>query len=214
MSYRFSFLVPWMLTLLLVQRLAKAWLGAGANRAWPRHLALGLASAVIVLLPVRGIPLGRWMAGLNLAPSIPLLCLLTSLVWKTPAGRDWFQPQDRLAAGLFGGLTGTFLYPLAMGLGNFDPYRWGWSFSPLLPVIALASIFLIWRQNRFGIILLLSILGWDLQCLESTNLWDYLVDPLYWVFSLLMLAQAALQTFRQQKMTPALEKARPIANPN
>jgi hypothetical protein len=154
-----------------------------------RLLGLGLASAVVVSLPVDGIPLGRWLAGLNLPPSIPLLGFLAGQVWRDFAGTELFRAKDKQAGWIFGGLAGTVLYPFALGLGNFDPYAWGWSWSALFPIVAASTMYLIWNKNRFGLLLLLSILAYDARWLESPNFWDYLVDPLYWLLSLALLAR-------------------------
>jgi hypothetical protein len=160
---------------------------------WRSLLVLGLASAALVSLPAGGIPLGRWLAGLNLPPSLPLLGLLAGRVWRDFAGTELFRAKDRQAAWIFGGLAGTVLYPMALGLGNFDPYAWGWSFSPLFPIAGAAAMYLIWNQNRFGVLLLLSLLAYDARWLESPNFWDCLVDPFYWLLSLALLAKAALK---------------------
>jgi hypothetical protein len=80
------------------------------------------------------------------------------------------------------------LYPLALGLGKFDPYEWGWSFSPLFAGVAVLTGWLVWKQNRFGILLLLAIVAYHLQLLESTNYWEYLLDPVYCLLAILALS--------------------------
>ena len=212
MSYWFSFVFPWLLVLWFLHSLASglsSFLSKKASRGrrnacaitpdgsrdacrktrWFAFLGFALAAVGVVLSPVGGIPLGRWLAGPNLHPSLPLLAHLVGLVWKAAFGRDLFRPQDREAAWVFGAVMGTVLYPLALGLGKFDPYSWGWSFSVLFPIIALTTIVLIWRGNRFGFLLILSILAYDLHLLESPNFWDYLVDPIYWLLSLGLLTK-------------------------
>ena len=52
---------------------------------------------------------------------------------------------------------------------------------------ALLTVGLLWKQNRFGVVLLLAILAYRLRLLESTNYWDYLVDPIGWVVSMIAL---------------------------
>jgi hypothetical protein len=181
-------------------RSIQQWLWHDAPHAprwkWRPLLAFGFVSAVVVSLPVRGISLGRWLAGLNLPPSIPLLGFLAGQVWQDFAGTELFRAQDRQAGWIFGGLAGTVLYPLALGLGNFDPYAWGWTLSALFPIVAVVTMYLIWTRNRFGVLLLLAILACDARLLDSPNFWDYLVDPVYWLLSLALLAKGALKKNR------------------
>lgn len=69
-------------------------------------------------------------------------------------------------------------YPLAMGLGKYDPYSLGYGSPYLLGFLFLITL-LAWVTDRFFIALSLSLsvmcyaLGWY----ESNNLWDYLIDP-------------------------------------
>jgi len=198
MSHAVSFLFPWLLVVWLLQVLARR----PGNWRW--LLGFGLVALVLVLLPVRGIPLGRWVAGLNYQPSIPFLGCLAALVWKNSFQTEIFRPEDKWAGWIFGGIVGTVLYPLALGLGNFDPYAWGWTFSALFPVAAVITIVLIWKGNRFGILLFLSVVAYDLHLLESNNFWDYLVDPIYWLLSFWMLANAALKKLRRGKIVAAV----------
>ena len=200
MSFILSFLFPWLLIVCLLQVLARR------PGNWRSLLAFALAALVIVLLPARGIPLGRWMAGLNYQPSIPFLGSLAALVWKNCFRSEILRPEDKSIGWIFGGVVGTLLYPLALGLGNFDCYSWGWGFSALFPILAVITIGLIWRRNRFGVLLLLSIVAYDLHWLESPNFWDYLVDPIYWLLSLSMLANAALKKLRGDKLLQPQER--------
>jgi hypothetical protein len=194
MSYWFSFLFPWLLiTALLQWRLVRPQnqrfkLGASV-------LASGITLLVIVV-PVRGIPLGRWLAGLNLNASIPLLALLAEHIWKGAGGPELLRPRERNLAWGFGAIAGTLLYPFALGVGKFDPYSWGWKLGVLFPVTALCAMVLIWRRNRLGWLLLFSMLAYDARCLESINFWDYLVDPVYWFVSVVMFARLIVRKLR------------------
>ena len=66
---------------------------------------------------------------------------------------------------------------MALGLGRFDPYELGWSFSWLFVLVMITTGVLIFIKNRFGVVLVACIFAYDLRLLESPNLWDYLVDP-------------------------------------
>ena len=202
-GYWYSFFSSWLLLF---------WILGAANRVLrslmrppsvPRRpgiflLVCGLAAALVLWIPVGGIPFGRWLSGLNLPPSIPLLALLLNSIWKRQMGTALLEAPDSRAAWLFGGVGGTLLYPLALGIGKWDPYAWGWNFSPLLVMVALLTIYLGWRHNRFGAVLFLCIVAYDLQALESRNFWDYLLDPVYWLLSLVQLVRQAVKRMQSK----------------
>jgi len=205
-SYTVSFLFPWLVMVLLLQVLARR------SGNWRTRLVLALAALVIVLLPVRGIPLGRWMAGLNYQPSIPFLGFLAAFVCNRSGRTELFRSNDTATGWLFGSILGTVLYPLALGLGNFDPYSLGWSFSVIFPIAAVITIGLIWKANRFGFLLLLSIIAYDLHWFESPNFWDYLVDPIYWLVSLALLCRTTLHRRRREKPNEEIRAAQGSAD--
>lgn len=181
-----SALCPW---LLLVLGLQVALDRCGLKlRGWGRLLVLGLAAGGVLLLPVRGMPIAGWVRGVNANFSIPFTALIAVAVWEVEFRRKWFTRTDWTAAWVCGMVAGLALYPFALGWGSFDPYEWGWSFSPLFVAGAVLTALLLWQQNRFGLLLLLAIIAYHLRRQESANYWDYLLDPVYGLVSLAALA--------------------------
>jgi hypothetical protein len=83
------------------------------------------------------------------------------------------------------GLVGLCFYPFALGLGMFDPYGWGYSSVALLiAVLVFALLCAIAKWNRGAWIIGLAIIAWGMQWHESTNLWDYLIDPILVVWAI------------------------------
>lgn len=89
-------------------------------------------------------------------------------------------------------ITGLFFYPAALGLGAIDPYAWGFiskthhHSSALIFIICLAALmfFSLLKQYRLLLLcLVLSTLAYQFKILESQNLWDYLFDPLIFVYA-------------------------------
>lgn len=184
LTHWFAFACPW-LALLWCLQFVGGW--CGLKNGWLRIALPGLAAAGLLALPVQGFPMALWVAGLNANFSIPLNGLLAVAVWEKAFSRKYFTAQDCLAASGFGVVAGLVLYPLALGFGKFDPYEWGWAFSGLFVVIAALTGWLIWKKNRFGLLLLLAIMAWHLRLLESANYWDYLLDPVYFFVSIIAL---------------------------
>lgn len=70
------------------------------------------------------------------------------------------------------------LYPMALGLGPFDPYALG--YAPIVLPMALIVIGLLawWREAELLVLALgLAQIAFALRLYESDNLWDYIVDP-------------------------------------
>jgi hypothetical protein len=173
----YASMAPWLaLTLLLI--------GRSPYPTGIRLLTAPLMAAALLLLPLHHFPLARWIAVLEANPSIILTALLTIAVVGRTGGPRLFTTQDWRAAWIFGAAASLILYPMGLGLTSLDPYTWGW--EPALPLVitAMATVLII-RGNRFGIVLLLGLLGMLLQPMESNNAWDYLLDPIYGIFSLL-----------------------------
>jgi len=93
----------------------------------------------------------------------------------------YFSPKEihvPLVMKVWIALVAIIFYPLALGVSMLDPYAWGYgSFALLAAVIATALIAWLAGSNRIPIILGLAILAWAAGWHESTNLWDYILDP-------------------------------------
>jgi hypothetical protein len=80
----------------------------------------------------------------------------------------------------------------------YDPYRLGYSdifFVGLVLIIAVVAWLL--RYTAIALCLALATLAWSLGWYESTNLWDYLLDPLVAIYAMsaLILRKTNLRLF-------------------
>jgi hypothetical protein len=152
-----------------------ALLGIGISllpHGW-RRLPLAVGSASLALAPIiGGESPAMWVHGALGAPSLTLLLI---------AGKRLLAPAsppllNRPAAALILGVALVF-YPLALGLGPFDPYTHG--YQPLTLLLALAPLgsWLAWRRHDTWLL----VLSLDLLAYAAGvfgNLWDALFDPL------------------------------------
>ena len=176
-----SFLVPTMGLVLIFAGLARL---VGLHpKGWGWCAGLTLVSLAIVMVPLRGMPLARWLAAVVDHWSVPLTALLASTCIQRLFGIDLLQRNERRTACISGAVAGLLLYPLALGWGPFDPYGLGWHFGPLFVSVGVLAAILIWRKNSFGVVLVLAIAAWHLRAVESGNYWDCLIDPFYFLFS-------------------------------
>lgn len=183
-SLFFAAVVPWlMITLFLQKQVQKKHIFTSPVFSFS---FLGLLVAGFLLLPVGGLSLAYWSASLITCLSLPLVGLLLLLILEWLFSYKLFLAQDWKAAWLFGVISSLVLYPAALGLGRIDPYCWGWGTGPLFIGVAGLTLLLLIRKNRFAILLLLALASFDVQLQGSTNLWDYLIDPIYAIVALLL----------------------------
>jgi hypothetical protein len=80
------------------------------------------------------------------------------------------------------------LYPATLGLTYLDPYRLGYAPRLLLAVAGTLTLALLWRRHYLATAMLcVATLGFTLELKESTNYWDYLIDPALGIFCLVVL---------------------------
>jgi hypothetical protein len=182
MTTTFSFVFPFLLMMALCQRVIMWW--GKPSTGWIPTIILALVSALMVSLPILGLPLGRWFFSLFANPSIPLTALLFSWVFKNAFQLSLLDVKGIRTGWIFSLLAGAALYPMALGAGAFDPYPAGWHFSWLFVVLLLVTVIMLSLKNRFSGVLLVTILAFNLRLLESGNLWDYLVDPILVITSI------------------------------
>jgi len=192
-----SAVCPWLALMWCLQRAAR--LVGLPLRGWTLLAMTGAIAAAVMLVPIQGLELARWVAGLNANFSIPLTAILAVIVWERIFERSLFSEREWTTAWSFGAIGGLALYPMALGLGSFDPYEWGWRFSLLFVAIGALTVWLIWKQNRFGFLLLLAVVAFQLRLLESTNYWDYLLDPVYSLVSIAWLAGGLMASMRSSR---------------
>ena len=167
------------------------------------RLATGAVAVTLALIPVGGWTLPRWLAGLGAVPSASSVALLAAFVWARVIGWDVLDARAWRTAWCFFGAAAVVLYPMALGLGRLDPYALGWGATWMLGVLWAISVGLVWRQNRFALVLAVAVLAFDLRLLESTNLWDYLIDPPLAAVSLSVMATAGVHRLRRWRTRTA-----------
>jgi hypothetical protein len=79
-------------------------------------------------------------------------------------------------------------YPFALGVGMTDPYAWGYGSAVFLVSVLLFAVMCGLANWTRGVwIIAIAIIAWSVHWHESTNLWDYLLDPFLAVWALVTL---------------------------
>lgn len=124
------------------------------------------------------LPLVAYVRGISSDLSITLVVLAALGLARRLRGLRDLDPRERMALNAAVAAAALFLYPLALGWGDWDPYRAGWG-APGMWVALLALTVFCWSQGLrlLPALVATALLAWSVGLLESANLWDYLIDP-------------------------------------
>ena len=166
-------------------------------KAWqwvlpPVPAVLGaLVTSLLLGLPVYNLPIHAYITGITGHLSISSFVLVAAHCLR-PASCNllYLSDQEQKFICRILAYSGLFLYPMTLGLTQFDPYILGyWQSFPhyfyliigLLMAISLLACYL--RYHYVVIIFIGSLLGYDLHSHPSTNWWDYYIDPWIWFYA-------------------------------
>ena len=80
------------------------------------------------------------------------------------------------------------LYPMALGAGPYDSYTLGYQPSALLTLVAAMGVLAVQKKYWVSAATVVVVLfGYWLRVLPSQNFWDYLLDPLLVIFTVIYL---------------------------
>jgi hypothetical protein len=152
-----------------------------------RWLMILLVVTGAILLPSPDNSLMRWLAAATGELSIPTVVLLCGYILRRQTGVVLLDRQARVQLYLWLLLAGVVLYPASLGLGMVDPYRIGYDIWLSLLMAALALVYLLLRRYSLGMLFMLVLVTAESGVFGSVNTWDYLLDPLIWIASPVLL---------------------------
>jgi hypothetical protein len=138
------------------------------------------------------LPLSAYVRGITGELSIVTMLLLWSSV--LPSAKN-IPPGFKVSVAVIA----MVFYPLALGLGMLDPYAWGYgSIGLLIATIFFAVVCGLAGWTKGVWILSFAIIAWATHWHESSNLWDYLLDPFLAIWTLLAIPNAIYQKRRER----------------
>lgn len=144
-----------------------------AHRAW----ALAVLLAVL-LVPWNGLSLAGILRG-----GIGDLSV-TTLYLALASGRRDDRPLLNAPGWLLIVVSAGALYLSGLGVGAFDLYRLGFGDVRFVTALLLVCLWAYWqRQPMLLGCIAWAALAWSVGFSESTNLWDYLLDPLLFMLA-------------------------------
>ncbi|MCW8929312.1 MAG: hypothetical protein OQL19_03620 [Gammaproteobacteria bacterium] len=143
----------------------------------------------ITFISFSGDSINIYVRGLLNDISITTLILLTYFFIQPTTNTKQTHPIFLIIT-----IIGLMFYPLALGIGPIDPYSWGFLnkdhglTTPIIFLFILMSLMLFAWIKNYNLLLLslvLSVIVYQLELLESRNIWDYLFDPLIFTYALI-----------------------------
>lgn len=156
-----------------------------------------VSAAVFLLLwcpvgPAR-LPVVAYVRGVSSDLSISLVAIACLGMYQRLRGIPLMAQRERVVLSLAFAGGALFLYPLALGWGDWDAYRLGWGSWGLWAALLVLSL-ACWAGGLrlLPALVALALLAWVAGALESTNLWDYLMDPWLAVAAIFHCARSAV----------------------
>lgn len=170
--------------------------------AWNGKLTAVLVFALLwIPMGAANIPVVAYVRGITSDLSITLITLAVWRMGHLALGWRAIAKQEQTALMAVIAVAALFLYPLALGWGDWDAYRTGWgSWGMLLGLLVLCSVCWVKGLRVLPALVALALLAWSFGLMESTNLWDYLFDPWLSIYALsfvfIKCAQRIFKRFR------------------
>lgn len=136
------------------------------------------------IVPVLETDLSGFMLAHSGTLSVPTLMLLLMDILVAAGFLKPVSSDERRKATYLWVITGTVLYPSAMGFTAFDMYAFGYTRPMSWGVILLSALLMAFRQQLPALFFLLAVIAHEFHLQESPNLWDYLIDPWLWFFAI------------------------------
>lgn len=147
------------------------------TRRRPCLVAVAVAAAGLGLaVRVGGIPLAGYARGAAGDLSITTLALLVAALSAMLTGRAVLERAEWRGLCGLAAAAGVVGYPLTLGLTRLDPYELGYRPRALVVVLAGLVVAWWWRRRGAALVLAAGVGAFNLGLLESTNLWDYVLD--------------------------------------
>lgn len=162
----------------------------------PQFAWLVCIVAIAALIPFGGLlPPAAYVRGVTGDLSITSLILLVLAILDRLSGWQPFNAPARLALLCLVTFAALGLYPMALGVGFFDPYRPGYGNPWFLGVLlAVALIAYVRQSGAIALGVAVAVLAWSAGWYESNNLWDYLLDPFVSIYALVTVTRHGYKT--------------------
>ena len=135
---------------------------------------------VMMWIPVGAVqlPVAAYLRGVTSDFSVSLVVLAALNLFSRLFSLKLFDRRECQTVFYAVAATALFLYPSALGWGDWDAYRPGWGSAEMWAgLLILCVVCWVAGLRLLALLIALAMVSWTAQLMESTNLWDYLFDP-------------------------------------
>jgi hypothetical protein len=146
-----------------------------------RLLAMAIIT-LLVMLPVSDYPGWYYVRSVFGDSSVTALIFYLAMILRQNFSWSPYQEGELAWLRRLVLAAAILLYPFALGLTRFDSYSPGYANPWLLAILFIITLSCWLRKYYFlALSITAAVVAFTLQLLESHNLWDYLIDPLFTV---------------------------------
>ena len=173
------------LAIVVATVLAQGVTASALSASATRYAVVTIVLLVGLAMPVAGVPLIAHIRGVFGDPSVPTVLVALMASAQRIGGMRVTQQRDQRALAAVAIALGVLVYPFALGIGAFDPYRLGFGvWWAVIIVLTIALLAIVTRRPLTAVALSAAVLAWGIGIYASNNLIDYLFDPLLVVWGL------------------------------
>ena len=185
-------LLPYIGQALILAVLITLLAGRWVEDLYKRRIVVVVLLVAGLFVPVFGLTAAQWLRSVVGDLSVLTLVILTNILAQRLFNFNLLNPASRTILLLGVVLLGVVFYPLALGLSLLDPYHFGYTPSDMTVLLVSVSVIAWLRgQRALAVVILLPLLAFDLRLLESANLWDYLLDPILFIYAVIQIVPNA-----------------------
>ena len=161
--------IAFAVAVLLVRLLGAKYLSRVAG-----FLLVGILMVIALLPVIQGLSLAGYLRGYVGDLSVTTWVLMSVIL----LGKSKSLVSQQYDLLVLVAVTALIFYPLALGLGLFDPYRLGFGHIGFMVSLLLLSLWCVFQQKNLIVwSICLALFAWTVGWSESNNMWDYLIDP-------------------------------------
>jgi len=156
---------------------------------------------IILLLPANGAPVFYYLRGYAGDFSVFASVFFGAYILNKGWGIAVYREKELRALFVWIGLLGIFLYSMTLGATQYDPYRLGYHPHGLLTLLFCFGLYL-WYRKYYLLLFAVAagIIGFTARVLESNNLWDYLLDGVFWLICIILGIVSGLKGSKFQRL--------------
>lgn len=165
-------------------------------------LVVTAVALMILLLPANGAPVFYYLRGYAGDFSVSASVFFGAYILSKGWGIAVYREKELRALFVWIGLLGICLYSMALGGTQYDPYRLGYYPHGLLTLLFFLGLYFWYRRYYFLLFTMTAgIIGFTARLLESNNLWDYLLDAVFWLACITLGVISGLKGSKSSRLT-------------